>query len=173
MGECQLQKHTQYASCSESQCGYLYNGINSHVGKDLTGTVTSRVFARKRGKRIIQSVRYFSEPVYDQNVLVTNSWLLGCSSQVGENGAGKTTLLKLLLGNLDPVKGIRHVHRNLKIGYFTQHHVDQLDMSQSSVELLASGFPGELVVVSSSSISSRGCSRSGCSGSGSGNCDKD
>ena len=62
--------------------------------------------------------------------------------QVGENGAGKTTLLKLLMGTLDPVKGIRHAHRNLKIGYFTQHHVDQLDMSLSSVELLSSRFPG-------------------------------
>lgn len=62
---------------------------------------------------------------------------------VGENGAGKTTLLKLLLGDLDPVKGFRHVHRNLKIGYFTQHHVDQLDMSVTSVELLAARFPGK------------------------------
>lgn len=66
------------------------------------------------------------------------------SIQVGENGAGKTTLLKLLMGTLDPIKGIRHAHRNLKIGYFTQHHVDQLDMSQSSVELLAARFPGKL-----------------------------
>ena len=30
---------------------------------------------------------------------------------VGENGSGKTTLLKILLGELDPVKGIRHTHR--------------------------------------------------------------
>ncbi|XP_048460215.1 ATP-binding cassette sub-family F member 3 isoform X2 [Rhincodon typus] len=61
---------------------------------------------------------------------------------VGENGAGKTTLLKILLGDLTPVQGIRHAHRNLKIGYFSQHHVDQLEMNVSSVELLASKFPG-------------------------------
>ena len=30
---------------------------------------------------------------------------------VGENGSGKTTLLKILLGELDPIKGIRHTHR--------------------------------------------------------------
>ena len=71
------------------------------------------------------------------------SSFLFLSIQVGENGAGKTTLLKLLMGTLDPIKGIRHAHRNLKIGYFTQHHVDQLDMSQSSVELLAARFPGK------------------------------
>lgn len=62
--------------------------------------------------------------------------------QVGENGAGKTTLLKLLLGDLAPVKGIRHAHRSLRIGYFTQHHVDQLEMNVSSVELLSAKFPG-------------------------------
>ncbi|XP_078060362.1 ATP-binding cassette sub-family F member 3 isoform X2 [Mustelus asterias] len=61
---------------------------------------------------------------------------------VGENGAGKTTLLRILLGDLTPVQGIRHAHRNLKIGYFCQHHVDQLEMNVSSVELLALKFPG-------------------------------
>ncbi|XP_030631609.1 ATP-binding cassette sub-family F member 3 isoform X2 [Chanos chanos] len=61
---------------------------------------------------------------------------------VGENGAGKSTVLKLLMGELTPVTGIRHAHRNLKIGYFSQHHVDQLDLNVSSVELLLNKFPG-------------------------------
>lgn len=62
---------------------------------------------------------------------------------MGENGAGKTTLLKILRGELTPTKGIRHAHRNLKIGYFTQHHVDQMSMDQAAVELLAGKLPGE------------------------------
>ncbi|KAL2096223.1 hypothetical protein ACEWY4_008371 [Coilia grayii] len=61
---------------------------------------------------------------------------------VGENGAGKTTALKLLMGELTPVSGVRHAHRNLKIGYFSQHHVDQLDLNVCSVELLLNKFPG-------------------------------
>ncbi|XDB46767.1 hypothetical protein AB1E18_000382 [Capra hircus] len=61
---------------------------------------------------------------------------------VGENGAGKSTMLKLLMGDLTPVRGIRHAHRNLKIGYFSQHHVEQLDLNVSAVELLARKFPG-------------------------------
>lgn len=36
------------------------------------------------------------------------SWFFG---QVGENGAGKSTMLKLLMGDLAPVRGIRHAHR--------------------------------------------------------------
>ncbi|GFY13188.1 ATP-binding cassette sub-family F member 3 [Trichonephila clavipes] len=62
---------------------------------------------------------------------------------VGDNGSGKTTLLKLLIGDLNPIKGIRHFHRNLVIGYFTQHHVDQLDLNLSSLEFLAKRFPGK------------------------------
>ncbi|KAG8239361.1 hypothetical protein J437_LFUL019112 [Ladona fulva] len=47
------------------------------------------------------------------------------------------------MGILAPTSGMRHVHRNLKFGYFSQHHVDQLDMSVSSVELIQSSFPGK------------------------------
>ncbi|XP_005996813.3 ATP-binding cassette sub-family F member 3 [Latimeria chalumnae] len=62
---------------------------------------------------------------------------------VGENGAGKSTMLKILMGDLTPISGIRHAHRNLKLGYFSQHHVDQLDLNVSAVELLAKKFPGK------------------------------
>ena len=62
--------------------------------------------------------------------------------QVGENGAGKTTLLKILLGELEPISGIRHVHRNIRIGYFSQHHVDQLELNMNCVEVLQSKYPG-------------------------------
>ena len=33
--------------------------------------------------------------------------------------------------------------RNLKIAHFTQHHVDQLVMDTTSLELIQSKFPGE------------------------------
>jgi ATPase subunit of ABC transporter with duplicated ATPase domains len=69
--------------------------------------------------------------------------------QVGENGAGKTTLLKILLGELEVVSGIRHCHRNLRMGYFSQHHVDQLDMNLTSVGLMQSRFSGMFSVLDS------------------------
>ncbi|CAF0956787.1 unnamed protein product [Rotaria sordida] len=64
---------------------------------------------------------------------------------MGENGSGKTTLLKLLVEELEPTKGQRHGHRNLAIGYFTQHFVDQLPMNINSVEVLQLRFPGKAV----------------------------
>ena len=60
---------------------------------------------------------------------------------VGENGAGKTTLLKVLTGEFEPINGFRHTHRALRIGYFTQHHVDSLTMNMNCVEVMQSKFP--------------------------------
>lgn len=51
------------------------------------------------------------------------------------------------MGILTPTKGIHHIHRNLKFGYFSQHHVDQLDMNANSVELLQSGYPGTVCYI--------------------------
>ncbi|XP_026285757.2 ATP-binding cassette sub-family F member 3 isoform X1 [Frankliniella occidentalis] len=64
---------------------------------------------------------------------------------VGDNGAGKTTLLKIIMGINAPTRGDRVIHRNLKFGYFSQHHVDQLDMNVCSVELLQKTYPGKPV----------------------------
>nr|XP_039253628.1 LOW QUALITY PROTEIN: ATP-binding cassette sub-family F member 3-like [Styela clava] len=62
---------------------------------------------------------------------------------VGENGSGKSTLLKLLIEENEPKKGLRHSHRSLRLGYFSQHHVDMLEMDLNSVELMESRFPGK------------------------------
>jgi ATP-binding cassette subfamily F protein 3 len=45
---------------------------------------------------------------------------------IGANGAGKTTLVKLLAGLLAPASGVRREGRNLSIGYFAQHQLEQL-----------------------------------------------
>ncbi|RNA26016.1 ATP-binding cassette sub-family F member 3 [Brachionus plicatilis] len=61
---------------------------------------------------------------------------------VGENGCGKTTLLKVLIGEFEPKKGIRHTHRALRLGYFTQHHIDGLNLALNSVEVMQEKYPG-------------------------------
>jgi len=38
---------------------------------------------------------------------------------------------------------LRNTSRQLRIGYFSQHHVDQLDLSVCPVELLQNRFPGK------------------------------
>lgn len=46
---------------------------------------------------------------------------------LGHNGAGKSTLIKLLAGELTLQQGERTDAKDLKIGYFAQHQLEQLD----------------------------------------------
>jgi ATP-binding cassette subfamily F protein 3 len=50
---------------------------------------------------------------------------------LGPNGAGKSTLIKLLAGVLVPLAGELQPARDLDIGYFAQHQLDQLDPERS------------------------------------------
>ena len=50
---------------------------------------------------------------------------------LGPNGAGKSTLVKLLAGMLAPLSGIRLPAQELRVGYFAQHQLEQLDPENS------------------------------------------
>ncbi|MCC5855179.1 MAG: ATP-binding cassette domain-containing protein [Idiomarina sp.] len=52
---------------------------------------------------------------------------------LGRNGAGKSTLTKLLAGELAPLQGSRDVSAGLAIGYFAQHQLDTLTLSESAI----------------------------------------
>ena len=56
---------------------------------------------------------------------------------LGPNGAGKSTLVKALAGELAPVAGTRHTAQALRIGYFAQHQLEQLDPQASPLLHLA------------------------------------
>ncbi len=55
---------------------------------------------------------------------------------LGPNGAGKSTLIRLLAGELEPLSGKREPARDLNIGYFAQHQLEQLDLAASPLLLL-------------------------------------
>src|SRR5262245_25086223 len=55
---------------------------------------------------------------------------------LGRNGAGKSTLMKLLAGELAPMAGQRTDARDLRIGYFAQHQLEQLSVDESPLEHL-------------------------------------
>ena len=60
---------------------------------------------------------------------------------VGPNGAGKSTLLNLILDKIQPTDGHVLVNPQLRIGVFTQHHMDSFDITRSAVQNMAMKWP--------------------------------
>lgn len=60
---------------------------------------------------------------------------------VGPNGAGKSTLLKLIQGKYQSWDGVVRINPQLRIGIFTQHHMDSFDLTISPLQNLMNQFP--------------------------------
>ena len=62
---------------------------------------------------------------------------------LGRNGEGKSTLSKLLAGKLQPSEGRLHRSSRLRIGYFAQHQVDELEVDDTPLAHVARLRPAE------------------------------
>ncbi len=89
---------------------------------------------------------------------------------LGKNGNGKSTLARLLSGRLSPLSGRMRAHSKLRIGYFAQHQLDELDPAHSAYDHVrqlmpdateaevraragALGFPGKKMDTAAGSLS--------------------
>ncbi|KIW00709.1 ABC transporter ATP-binding protein ARB1 [Verruconis gallopava] len=55
---------------------------------------------------------------------------------VGPNGVGKSTLLRIFTGKLQPTSGTVSRHTHLKLGMYSQHSADQLDLTKSALDFV-------------------------------------
>ncbi len=53
---------------------------------------------------------------------------------LGPNGAGKSTLIKLLVGELQPTLGKLEITPEIRIGYFAQHQLENLDSDATPLQ---------------------------------------
>ena len=53
---------------------------------------------------------------------------------LGRNGNGKTTLARLLAAQLKPMDGAMHASSKMRVGYFTQYQVEELDRSETPLQ---------------------------------------
>ena len=60
---------------------------------------------------------------------------------VSPNGIGKSTLLKIILGDLEESAGNVSRASKCRMGRFSQHHIDQLDLSLTALESFQKQYP--------------------------------
>ncbi|MEO8467598.1 MAG: ribosomal protection-like ABC-F family protein [Gammaproteobacteria bacterium] len=80
------------------------------------------------------SAGYTQLPVFsDANLQLVPGDRVGL---LGPNGAGKSTLIKVLAGTQAVMSGERNEPQDVRIGYFAQHQLEQLDADSSPLEHL-------------------------------------
>lgn len=61
---------------------------------------------------------------------------------LGRNGNGKTTLARLLAAQLTPMDGAMNASGRMRVGYFTQYQVEELDRSETPLQHMTLAMPG-------------------------------
>ena len=72
---------------------------------------------------------------YDNPILTKINLTIAPGDRIGllgPNGAGKSTLIKSIVGSIPVLDGDREIGSNFRVGYFSQHQVDDLDLSISA-----------------------------------------
>lgn len=60
---------------------------------------------------------------------------------IGPNGVGKTTLMECLIKKLEPTNGEVFINRKLRIAYFSQHFIENLNYADTPVTHIQKHFP--------------------------------
>lgn len=94
--------------------------------------------ARQRQHQIVQ-IEQATISYGDKHIFQNMSFNIEAGARIGllgRNGTGKSTLIKAICGQKQLAKGTIKIAKDLQIGYFAQHQVEQLDPQATALEQL-------------------------------------
>jgi ABC-type Mn2+/Zn2+ transport system ATPase subunit len=98
----------------------------------------SRSRHRKEHKTMVKDFRNLNCTLYEN--LDFGVDMDSRTALVGPNGVGKSTLLNIFTGKLQPTTGVVSRHTHLKLGVYSQHSAEQLDLTKSSLDFVRDKF---------------------------------
>ena len=112
--------------------GFAY-GDNGQARFPLSKSPSLRSPPAQAGERANESLRESKNKTLFKNIdLVLRSGAR--IALLGPNGAGKSTLIKLLVGELAPTSGTLEITPDIRIGYFAQHQLENLDSAATPLQ---------------------------------------
>lgn len=101
------------------------------------GHFALQIEAPERSPDVLLRARNMSFGYGDQPLFQQVNLILQAGTRIallGPNGAGKSTLIKLLTGDIQPSTGSLEWAQNIRIGYFAQHQLENLDGAATPLE---------------------------------------
>ncbi|MHB9102516.1 MAG: ribosomal protection-like ABC-F family protein [Sulfuricella sp.] len=102
--------------------------------------------APERGPDLLLRAEGMGFAYGDKNLFQNVNLALRAGARIallGPNGAGKSTLIKLLVGELKPTSGKLEITPDIRIGYFAQHQLENLDSAATPLRHLERLAPKE------------------------------
>lgn len=109
--------------------------------RDVQGTARLQVDEAQRSGKLVFEAEHLGFDIAGRTLINDFSFQVLRGDKIaliGPNGCGKTTLIKLLLGQLQPMRGSLRCGTKLDVAYFDQYR-QQLDPDKTVVDNLAEG----------------------------------
>lgn len=112
--------------------------------KDVKIQLSSKTTAKQIKNKLSILVRNLSFGYGDNVIFKNTDFFMEVGDKVAlvsGNGTGKSTLIKLILGMLEPQEGAARVGDNLRVGYYSQDHLETLPAEGTPISVFCSKFP--------------------------------
>lgn len=112
--------------------------------RDVKINLSSKITAKKIKNKLSVLVRNLTFSYEEDKIFDDAEFFMEVGDKVAlvsPNGSGKSTLIKLILGLLEPTSGTAKVGENLKVGYYSQEHLETLPSDGTPITVFTSRFP--------------------------------